>query len=129
MEDLDPGTLGQSTDYQTCGATTAGGSDSMQGTALYAAGTPVGILGTGAINGRWDQQVQWGTHRRNQGSDTHQTIFGGQGTGGGQQKGADQKATEVNYGDKNWVSEYGGGTSSSMLGWKSVGRGRWILFL
>ena len=28
---------------------------------------------------------------------------------GGQQKGADQQATEVNYGDKNRVSECGGG--------------------
>ena len=108
-EDLGLRTLGLFTEYQTCAATTAGGSDTMQGPALYAAGTQVDTLERGAINGRGAQKVPWGMHRRDQGSDMRQTIIGRLGTGGGQQKGADQQATEVNYGHKNWVLECGGG--------------------
>ena len=63
-------------DCPTCTATTAGGPDTKQGHAPYAAGMPVGKLGKGTTNGRGDQQVPWGTHKRDQGWDTHRTIIG-----------------------------------------------------
>ena len=102
-------TLGQSIDYRMYIVTIAGGLDTPQGPAPYAAGMQVVTSERGATNGRGDQQVPWGTHQRDQGLDTHQTMIGRQGTMGGQQKGADQQVTEINYGDKNWVSECGEG--------------------
>ena len=104
---MDPGPEipGQSIDYRTCAATTAEGLDIMREPALYAEGTQVDTSKRGATKGRGDQQVPWRTHQRDHRSDTHQTIIGRQGMMDGQQKGADQQGTEVNYGDKHRVPE------------------------
>ena len=51
-KDLDLEIPGQSTDYRTCAATTAEGLDTTQEPVPYAAGTLVGILEIGVINGR-----------------------------------------------------------------------------
>ena len=100
-------------DYRICAATTAGGSDITREPALYAAGMQVDTLERGVINDGGDLQELLGMHQRDQGRDMRRTIIGRQGTGGGQQKGADQQVTKVNYGDKNRVSECVGGEQAA----------------
>ena len=90
----------------------------MQGPALYAAGMQLDTSERGAISDRGDPQELLGMHKRDQGRDTHQTIVGRQGTVGGQQKGAYQQANEVNDGDKNRVSECGGGNKQQHAWWE-----------
>lgn len=59
--------LGQSTEYGTCAATTAGGLDTMQEPAPYAAEPQVDILERVVTNDRVDQQVRLVMHQTDQG--------------------------------------------------------------
>ena len=65
--DLGLGTPDQSMDCRTYVVITVGGSDTMQGLALYAAGTQVGISERGAINDKGYLQELLGMHQRGQG--------------------------------------------------------------